>query len=188
MALGIDNVKIEGVLPEVPQTIHRIYVDNQTTWEALGLYAYNGSTDGEIFGAWPGQAPIDEQEKDGVRYTVFGLDVDKGNYNLIFNNWNKNKQLTDYPITADRDYYFRIDDNGVKELTPTIVNTTYLTSSNLRFDGKKIFTDEDCELKLFNTNGMQVATGKGPEMSLDTISKGLYIVVSSKGTLKINVN
>lgn len=188
MALAIDNVTIEGTLPEVPETIHRIYVDNRTSWDALGVYAYNSDADkGEIFGAWPGQAPIDEQEVDGVRYTVFGLDVDKGNYNLIFNNWNKNKQLADYPITANRDYYFRIDDNKVTELTATIINATTLASAELSYDGKSIITNEDSEIKLFNTNGMLVATGNGPKMSLDTVSKGLYIVVVPQGTLKINV-
>ena len=40
MALAIDNVRFEGSLPEVPETRHRIYVDNQTTWDAIGLYAW----------------------------------------------------------------------------------------------------------------------------------------------------
>lgn len=188
MALGIDNVIFEGELPEVPETIHRIYVDNQTSWDALGVYAYNNDADkGEIFGGWPGQAPIDEQEIDGVTYKVFGLDVDHGSYNLIFNNWNKGLQLSDYPITADRDYWFQIDDNKVTELHSTGISSTFITSSDLKYDGKSIITNENSEIKLYNTNGVLIATGNGPIMSLDSISEGLYIVVCQQGALKINI-
>lgn len=188
MALGIDNVTFEGELPEVPETIHRIYVDNQTSWDALGVYAYNNDADkGEIFGGWPGQAPIDEQEIDGVTYKVFGLDVDHGSYNLIFNNWNKGLQLSDYPITADRDYWFQIDDNKVTELHSTGISSTFITSSDLKYDGKSIITNENSEIKLYNTNGVLIATGNGPIMSLDSISEGLYIVVCQQGALKINI-
>lgn len=109
MALAIDNVRIEGVAPAVPEYKYHIYVDDQTTYPSLGLYAWG---DGELFGAWPGQAPIDEQTIDGVTYKVFGHDADSGSYSFIFNNWNNGKQLDDLKVEGGKDYYIHITDQG----------------------------------------------------------------------------
>ncbi|MBD5338386.1 MAG: DUF4886 domain-containing protein [Bacteroides sp.] len=182
MALAIDNVRFEGSLPEVPETRHRIYVDNQTTWDAIGLYAWG---DAEIFGAWPGQAPIDEVEEDGVVYTVFGLDAEGGSYNLIFNNWNNNKQLPDYNITADRDYRFRIDDEKVELLTITGVDGIIETTDALEFNGNSLFLPAGESVGVYATDGRCVAAGKGPEMSMENLPKGLYVAVAGKNSKKI---
>lgn len=49
---------------------------------------------------------------------MFLLDADGGTYNLIFNNWNNGKQVADFTVTANRDYYLRVSASGVTELTP----------------------------------------------------------------------
>ena len=48
---------------------------------------------------------------------MFLLDADGGTYNLIFNNWNNGKQVADFTVTANRDYYLRVSASGVTELT-----------------------------------------------------------------------
>lgn len=158
MAIGIDNVLLEGSLPAIPVTDHKIYVDNQTSWSALGLYAWG---DSELFGVWPGQAPIDEIESEGVKYKVFGLNSAGGNYHLIFNNWNNNKQLPDYDIVANRDYWFCITDNAVKELSAPSA------------DEIVIAPEVESEVIYYTLSGSRVINP----------SKGLYIkVVNGKAT------
>ena len=89
-------------------------------------------------------------------FKKFLLDAEGGNYHLIFNNWNNGKQLPDYDIVADRDYYFIIDDEQVIEIespqsgvmtieslgdkTVTSVKYVNLTgqTSNAPFDGMNI--------------------------------------------------
>lgn len=115
MALAIDNFRLCGELPAVPTAKHYIYVIDETGFDALGLYAWG---DGELFGAWPGQGWVDEKTIGGDAYKVFLLDADGGTYNLIFNNWNNGKQVADFTVTANRDYYLRVSASGVTELTP----------------------------------------------------------------------
>ena len=115
MALAIDNFSIAGELPAVPTARHYIYAIDETGYDALGLYAWG---DGELFGAWPGESWVEEKTVGGDTYKVFLLDAEGGSYNLIFNNWNNGRQLPDFTITADRDYYFRLTDK-VEEVTPT---------------------------------------------------------------------
>lgn len=115
MALAIDNFRLCGELPAVPTAKHYIYVIDETGFDALGLYAWG---DGELFGAWPGQGWVDEKTIGGDAYKVFLLDADGGTYNLIFNNWNNGRQVADFTVTANRDYYLRVSASGVTELTP----------------------------------------------------------------------
>ncbi|MDE6287590.1 MAG: DUF4886 domain-containing protein [Muribaculaceae bacterium] len=181
MALAIDNVKFDCELPEVPDTNHRIYVENNTTWDAIGLYAWG---DSELFGAWPGQAPIDEVEIDGVKYIVFGLDTDGGSFNLIFNNWNNGKQLPDYNITANRDYAFVIDDDKVVEKTLTGVESVTV-NDNISYDGRNLTISDDAAIMVFTIDGRSVASGNGPVMNLENLPAGLYIAVTPGTSLKI---
>lgn len=181
-ALAIDNVRFEGSLPEVPETLYRIYVDNATTWDAIGLYAWG---DSEIFGTWPGQAPIDEIVADGVTYTVFGLDADGGSFNLIFNNWNNNKQLPDFNITANRDYWLHIDDEKVTELQMVSVAEVEDSEEAMTLKGRVLSTSDMGQVEVFTTDGRKVAAGKGPEIDLSHLASGLYVAVSQKAARKI---
>ena len=110
MALSIDDFAISGELPKIPTSQHYIFVNDQTGWDALGLYAWG---DSELFGAWPGEASVGDSIVGGVDYKVFLLDTNSGNYHLIFNNWNNGLQMPDYDIVADRDYYFTVTAQAV---------------------------------------------------------------------------
>lgn len=159
MALAIDNVSIEGQLPAVPEYKYHIYVDDQTSYDALGLYAWG---DSELFGAWPGQAPIDEINIEGTLFKVFGHDADSGNFSFIFNNWNQGKQLPDYSVIGGRDYFFQITDSGVKEIEdPAAVDA--------------IGEETDLVEEYFTLNGVRVAN---PD-------KGIYIVRKGRKVSKV---
>ena len=116
---------------------------------------------------------------------MFGLDAEGGSYNLIFNNWNNNKQLPDYNITADRDYRFRIDDEKVELLTITGVDGIIETTDALEFNGNSLFLPAGESVGVYATDGRCVAAGKGPEMSMENLPKGLYVAVAGKNSKKI---
>ncbi len=185
MAIGIDDFSISGELPTIPASKHYIYVDDQTGWDALGLYAWG---DGELFGAWPGEASVGEVTFDrATTYKVFLLDTEGGNYNLIFNNWNNGKQLPDYNITADRDFYFRIDENGVTEVeVSTVIENVANSKKAITINGNIAFFPGVIEV--YNINGQKLAQGSN-SINLSELSRGLYILRATDGnqttTLKV---
>ncbi|HJE38934.1 MAG TPA: hypothetical protein K8V47_04145 [Candidatus Amulumruptor caecigallinarius] len=187
MALAIDNVTLTGQLPEVPVCRHYIYVDDCTGWDSLGLYAYG---DSELWGAWPGQAPIDERDINGTIYKVFGLDTETGSYNLIFNNWNNGLQLPDYPIVADRDYYFRIDDQKAVEIDPDS-GIADLAADNgfVTMSGNIIHAATTTQFTVWNSCGVRVASAQGLEFDMNTLPQGIYVIKctapSESATLKV---
>ncbi|MCM1518993.1 MAG: hypothetical protein NC117_10165 [Pseudoflavonifractor sp.] len=173
MALAIDNFAISGSLPEIPDAKHYIYVEDNTGWDSLGLYAWG---DGELYGAWPGQSVVGERDIDGVLHKVFTLDAESGSYNLIFNNWNNGKQLNDHTIQADRDYHFVIDADGVREKVTSVIDSVTENSSELRFDGDTVTIDGAAGITLYTTAGQLVATTRGDRLSLSPLPKGIYII------------
>lgn len=102
---------------EAPELTHDgpvVYVDNQTGWDGLALYAWG---DAEAFGVWPGMLPTGEIILDGVKWTYFDLgEANRGlNINLIFNNNGGGSQLGDYNVTLDKDeYYLILTPDGVQ--------------------------------------------------------------------------
>lgn len=113
----------EEVDPNVaPYNGYYVYVDNQTTWEALALYTWG---DIELAG-WPGIQPEGTKEVEGVSYTYFkmGEGANDKSINIIFNNNGGGKQLSDLPVTLSRDFYFRITDDGSKEVDPFATSGT----------------------------------------------------------------
>ena len=111
-ALAIDDFALTSAVETVPEYKWHIYIEDKTGYESMGVYAYG---DREIWGAWPGQAPIDVTTVEGVEYKVFGHDEDSGNFNLIVNNWNHSLQLPDYPIVGGRDYWFEATATALTE-------------------------------------------------------------------------
>jgi len=102
------------VAPELEHDGPVVYVNNQTSWDALALYAWG---DAEAFGGWPGMQPTGEIAIDGTNWTYFDLgEANRGlNLNLIFNNNGNGSQLADYNVTLDKDEYFlTITDEGVE--------------------------------------------------------------------------
>ncbi|MBR2146195.1 MAG: T9SS type A sorting domain-containing protein [Muribaculaceae bacterium] len=185
MAIGIDDFSVSGELPTIPASKYYIYIDDQTGWDALGLYAWG---DSELFGAWPGEASVGEVSIDkATTYKVFLLNTEGGNYNLIFNNWNNGKQLPDYNITADRDFYFRIDESGVTEVeVSTIVENVADGKAAITVSGNVAYFPGMIEV--YNVNGQKLASGN-TNLSLDNLTKGIYILRVTDGkqvtTLKV---
>lgn len=106
-----------------------IYVVDNTEYSDLAMYAWG---DAEAFGPWPGIKPTGKVEISGVTYKYFDTGaVNEGlNLNLIFNNNGDGKQLPDFNVTLDKDFYL--------ELTPTAV-TEFDPSSNVTHDGYAVF-------------------------------------------------
>lgn len=186
MALGIDNFTLSGELPKIPVAQHYIFVDDQTGWDALGLYAWG---DSELFGAWPGEASVGDSIVNGVNYKVFLLDANSGNYHLIFNNWNNGLQLPDYDIVANRDYFFTITASSVSEHNATVVENIFDAAPRMITRGNVAIYPG--AITVYNINGQVVANGKDT-ISLQHLSRGIYIIQGRSGsnvdTIKVTIN
>ena len=186
MALGIDDFTLSGELPRIPVAQHYIFVDDQTGWDALGLYAWG---DSELFGAWPGEASVGDSIVNGVNYKVFLLDANSGNYHLIFNNWNNGLQLPDYDIIANRDYFFTITASSVSEHNATVVENIFDAAPRMITRGNVAIYPG--AITVYNINGQVVANGKDT-ISLQHLSRGIYIIQGRSGsnvdTIKVTIN
>lgn len=105
-----------GEKPEPDHNGVRVYVDNQTGWDALTLYMWGDVND--LNGGWPGMQPSGQWEKDGVKWTYFDLGEENMglNENLIFNNNGGGSQLPDFNLTLDHDVYLRLTADAVEEI------------------------------------------------------------------------
>lgn len=124
------------VLAEVgapaPVYANYIYVDDQTGWDNIAMYAYDGNGRNTILGGWPGKQADDQITKDGVTYKAFGIPADFAPANIILNNNGGGTQLADFVIEEQKDYYLIASAEGVREAgtdAPT-VNTFHLYVSN----------------------------------------------------------
>ena len=97
---------------------------------------------------------------DGNVYKVFLLDAESGSYNLIFNNWNNGKQVPDFAITANRDYYLRVTATGVTEMITNGIETATAA--------------RDADTRVYDLQGRMVGT------SADRLPRGLYVVNGKK--------
>ena len=185
MALGIDDFSISGELPKIPVSQHYIFVNDQTGWDALGLYAWG---DSELFGAWPGEASVGDSIVNDTNYKVFLLDANSGNYHLIFNNWNNGVQLPDYDIVADRDYYFTITADGVVEDQATVIESVVDNAPSIQVNGK--MAAYPGAITVYNLQGQVVARGS-EAIGLSHLSRGIYIVQGRSGsysdTIKVTI-
>jgi hypothetical protein len=100
-----------GDTPEpTPGDTHYIYVDDQTGWDAITLYAWG---DKEFFGDWPGAQPTGTKTVDGVNYTFWEFTSAGETEHLIFNNNGGGSQTPDFDVVLDRDYYLTVTAAGV---------------------------------------------------------------------------
>lgn len=81
---------------------YRIYIEDKTGWSALYLYGWG---DVELFGGWPGEAPMGNTTIDGVNYCYWVVSGKGETVNLILND-NAGTQYDAATITIDKDYYF----------------------------------------------------------------------------------
>ena len=86
---------------------HKIYINNQTGWDALGLYAW-GEGLPELFGEWPGLTTYTSETIDGVTYQVFTYEGSGQEYHLILNNAGAGSQVDGPAITAGSDFFFTV--------------------------------------------------------------------------------
>lgn len=123
---------------EIPHDGYVIYVDDQTGWDALAMYAWG---EAEICGAWPGMTPTGTVEISGTRWKYFdtGAANEGLTEHLIFNNNNGGTQLNDFDVVLDRDYYVRITADGCEEVTvePSVKHDGYaiFVINNTGWDG-----------------------------------------------------
>lgn len=115
------------VQPEIQHDGPVVYVDDQTGWAGLAMYAWGDVND--IFGGWPGMLPTGTEVINGKTWKYFDCgEAARGlNLNLIFNDNGGGKQLTDYNVTFDQDEYFLVitadgvqTDNSLPEHDGTI--------------------------------------------------------------------
>ena len=114
------------VAPEIKHDGPVVYVDDQTGWDALAMYAWG---DAEAFGGWPGIQPTGTVVQNGKTWKYFDCgEANRGlNLNLIFNNNGGGSQLADYNVTLNLDEYFLVItadgvqvDNSIPEHEGTI--------------------------------------------------------------------
>lgn len=119
-----------GDEPTIEHDGYVLYVDDQSGWSALGLYAWG---DAEVFGGWPGKTPTGTQLINGIRYKYFDLGEENTGLtlHLILNDvQTNNKQVDDVGgagVVIDHDIYVRLTESGWEELevAPTVKHDGY---------------------------------------------------------------
>lgn len=119
-----------GDEPTIEHDGYVLYVDDQSGWPALGLYAWG---DAEVFGGWPGKTPTGTQLINGIRYKYFDLGEENTGLtlHLILNDvQTNNKQVDDVGgagVVIDHDIYVRLTESGWEELevAPTVKHDGY---------------------------------------------------------------
>ncbi len=99
----------------------RIYIIDQTGWDAIALYQWGDQND--LGGGWPGAQVAGTATVKDVEYVYFeyGEDIYGLNQNLIFNNNAGGIQLKDYNLTFEegvQDYFFIVTADGVTAFDP----------------------------------------------------------------------
>ncbi|MBO7455566.1 MAG: hypothetical protein J6T76_04105 [Paludibacteraceae bacterium] len=104
-----------AVTPAIEHDGYVMYIDNQTGWDELAVYAWG---DAEIFGGWPGAPVTGIEVIDGItyRYVDFGQSNEGLSVSLIFNNNGAGTQLNDYAFVVNRNVYLRVTPDGVEEI------------------------------------------------------------------------
>ncbi len=97
--------------PDPETTTYYIYVDNQTGWDAISVYAWG---DKEYFGGWPGREPDGTQTIAGTEYVYWVVEGYGQAENLIFNNNGGGQQLADFSVTFDQNYFLTVSTAGVQ--------------------------------------------------------------------------
>lgn len=136
-------------------------------------------------GAWPGQAPINEETIGGTTYKVFGHNEASGSYNLIVNNWNRSLQLPDYPIEGGRDYYFMATPEKMTEIVPTGIKETGIASEGeLRLNGDTLMCDGATCIEVYTLAGTLAARATGESLTLSALPAGTYIALATSDTFR----
>ena len=111
--LPVDPDEGKIVLPEHDGV--RIYIIDQTGWDAIALYQWGDVNN--LGGEWPGAPVSGTWTANGQEYKYFeyGDDIFGLAQNLIFNNNGNGTQLADYNVTFTegvQDYFFQVTADG----------------------------------------------------------------------------
>lgn len=93
-----------GDTPAPQPEEYKIYLENNTGWATLNMYAYGTS---EIFGGWPGVAATETEVIAGRTFYVVKVMGSGENESLIFHDGN-GTQFDGPAIVINRDYYFTV--------------------------------------------------------------------------------
>lgn len=143
---------------EVTHDGYVIYVVDHSGFDDLAMYAWG---DAEAFGGWPGIPVTGTVAIDGTTYKYFDTgEANKGlSLSLIFNNNGNGKQLPDYSVTLDRDYYLELTETGVEKYDP---------NANIEHDGFAVFVADYSgwdELRLYMWGDVNDLNGAWPGMA-----------------------
>ena len=119
-AISGTNVYVEltdtdaTILPTPGVKTYNIYIEDQTTWGDLYLYAYVGAAP-SIFGGWPGIHVADTETVDGIEYKVV-KDVEETDVAQTFIVNNNNGSQLDVPgeYVINGNIFFTVTDTDVK--------------------------------------------------------------------------
>lgn len=111
---------IDPVDPELPD--YYIYVDNQTGWDALHIYAWTEEYGPTFFGSWPGYTTTETTEVDNVTYLAFPVYGQGHQANLIFHN-NNGSQYDAISVNMNKNYYIKAEPDKAVELDVVAVST-----------------------------------------------------------------
>ena len=179
--LAIDDFSVNASLKPVPVFDHYIYIENNSGYEKTGLYAWSSSSNpSEIFGAWPGQNPIDNVTVDGKNFEVFGHNQHSGSYFLIYNNNNNGSQYNDFAVEGGKDYYLTAKPDGktleLVQFETGIVDISGAETPFIVFDGMTVACPSATTIRVYNTQGDVVRSVAGSSLSLADLSRGIYVV------------
>lgn len=93
---------------------YRIYVDDQTGWSTIYIYAWGD--DNAFLGAWPGATPTGTETIGGKEWKYWEFAGKGESENLIFNDGST--QFDGPGITADQDYWFTVASSTCTEASP----------------------------------------------------------------------
>ena len=154
---------------------HHIYVDNQSGWENVALYAWaTGKSNADLLGDWPGMSPTAVNvEIEGVNYLDFEIDDAKFAANFIFNNNGGGSQTADLWLSTARDYYFTLTSTGAMQVVDESV--TYHLYVNDQTDWGNnfwVYAWGDCEV-LGSWSEQKKGTSDGT-VTIDAIEYKVY--------------
>ena len=150
---------------------HHIYVDNQSGWENVALYAWaDGKSDVDLLGGWPGMSPAAETvEIDGVDYLDFEIDDAAFAANFIFNNNNNGSETGSLWLSSARDYYLTAT---ASELTQKSETYHIYAKNNTGWNPFKLYIWGDREL-FSSWSGKEAESEQGDYKVFDmTLFKG----------------
>ncbi len=114
-----NGTKVAEVDPQNPGNVeftdaeYTIYVDDQSGWNQLNIYAWSTGNP-ELFGTWPGYQTPGTITISGTTYKTYPMTDSTAKYNLIFNDGTN--QFNGPTISIDRDYYFKVTSSNYEEL------------------------------------------------------------------------